>query len=471
MGKVATTEICNYFVAKPPKWFCTSLAQTLTLGLVFFFVFSSYTTIQFYARTTYGPDLAANSVTAVYATFTAGCLVAPSMTNKWGSRVVLFWGVLGYAALVAASLVYFVYGNESVVIWGGAVLGLGAALLWTGQGRLILDYAALAPEQSGTLMGVFWAVFQGSALVGGAISFAFYNESPNGGSVWLYVVFLGFILLGALSTQLLLPPSMLVHNDTTTTSTTTQYIQEPSEATSLMAATLSVPSLASVDAQPPELSTANISNDDSSWLEQVEKTLQVFWTKPMMILSILFFYSGYNEPYQQATFSNRFFTKRTIGLEMIIFHIFEIVGAIYAGRALDADPSRRSQLAIQCLMLFLLVNTMGNLLAWYQERYSGEVVAEDISNVHSFLPSLALACWGFADSQIQVYLYWLLGTLYDDGDDHSRVVGFYKCIQSLGETVGFALTPLTRLTALQQLALSSALCMVGTILAFYQLPG
>ena len=460
-------QLINCNNGNPPRWFRTPLAQTVTLGLVFFFVFSSYTTIQFYARTTYGPELAANSVSAVYATFTTACLLAPSITNKFGSRAVLFWGVLGYAALVAASLVYFVYGTESIVVWGVGILGVGAALLWTGQGRLILDYAAVVPDQSGTLMGIFWAVFQGSALVGGVISFSFYSESPSGGSVWLYIIFLAFIVMGALSTQLLLPPGMLLappaqqHKDD-------DSLLPVAETTSLLPSTSSALSLASVDAQPAELAT--VLNDSSSWLEQAQKTLQLFWTRPMLILCTLFFYTGFNQPYQQATFSNRFFSKRTIGLEMVIFHVFEIIGAIYVGRALDADPTKRTQLAVQCLLLFVVVNTTGNLLAWYQEESLDVVVASDITDSRSLLPSLALACWGFADSQVQVYCYWLLGTLFETGDDHARAVGFYKCIQSLGVSIGFSLTPLTRLTALRQLALSSAVYVVGTLLAFGQLP-
>ena len=465
-------QIFNRHYGNPPSWFRTPLAQTVTLGLVFFFVFSSYTTIQFYARTTYGPKLAANSVAAVYATFTTACLVAPSITNKFGSRVVLFWGVLGYAALVAASLVYFVYGVESIVVWGGGILGVGAALLWTGQGRLILDYAAVAPQQSGTLMGIFWAVFQGSALVGGLISFLFYSESPTGGSVWLYIIFLAFIVLGALSTQLLLPPGMLVapsakrHQDENN-----KLLSAADETTSLLPSTSSALSLLSVDTQPAEFASV-LDVESSSWFEQAKKTLQLFWTRPMLILCTLFFYTGFNQPYQQATFSNRFFSKRTIGLEMVVFHVLEIVGAMYVGKSLDADPTKRKQLAVQCLLLFIVVNTTGNLLAWYQETEASleGAVAVDITDIRSLLPSVALACWGFADSQIQVYVYWLLGTLFVTGDDHARAVGFYKCIQSLGVSIGFSITPLTRLTAQRQLALSSTVYVVGTLLAFGQLP-
>ena len=63
-------------------------------------------------------------------------------------------------------------------------------------------------RQTGKLLGLFWAIFQCSSLVGGTVSFIYFGQKPQG-STGLYVLFLAFLILGALSTQLLLPPSML----------------------------------------------------------------------------------------------------------------------------------------------------------------------------------------------------------------------------------------------------------------------
>lgn len=454
----------HWLLLHTPAWYRTPLMQTVALGLVFFFVFASYSTIQFYARTTYGEQLAANSVAAVYLTFTLACGMAPSVTNRWGCRQTMLLGIIGYAVLVASSLLYFIFGIEWVVVAGGAVLGVGAALLWTAQGRLVLDYAAVEGG-TGTLMGVFWAVFQCSSLVGGAVSFVYYSQKPTG-SVWLYLIFLLFIVMGALSTQLLLPPTMLktphkrnveVEEATSSDDPIVQGNKSSlSEETHLLGLHLQI----------EEYTPTN-----NSWTYETRQTLKIFGTKPMLILSTLFFYTGFNQPYQQSTFGNRFFNKRTIGVELIVFHLMEIVGAIYCGRALDGrfEKGGRPRSAVLCLALFIAVNTTGNVLAIYQE-FSRTITAVDISDVHSVLPSLAFACWGFADSQIQVYSYWLIGALYETGDDHSRAFGFYKCMQSLGVSVGFFLTPLTRLSALQQLILSSCVYVVGTALAFLRLP-
>jgi hypothetical protein len=146
---------------------------------------------------------------------------------------------------------------------------------------------------------------------------------------------------------------------------------------------------------------------------------------------------GFNQPYQQSTFGNRFFSRRTIGVELIVFHLMEIIGAIVCGRLLDFECSAitRRKRSIACLAAFIVINTTGNILAAIQEcaaKENGTAIAHDIADKGVALPSLAFACWGFADAQIQVFCYWLIGNFSTSGADHSRAVGYYKCIQSFG---------------------------------------
>lgn len=489
--------IDKYLVKHTPPWYRTPTVQTSALGLVFFWVFAAYTTVQFYSASIYGSELAADFVSAVYLTFTVTCLVAPGVVNKFGVRVAMFLGVLCYGNLVLASLIYFEYGGENVrwarrlVVAGGAVLGVGASALWTAQGRLILQYAARAEElesnknqidskgsskgKAGTLMSIFWSIFQCSSLVGGSISFIYYNKKPEG-STSLYILFLGFILVGAIFTQFLLPPSMLQSNHRVDED---KDLEMKSEQTPL-----NVDSSAQYDRSESQMSEnvkseATITEDLStkSWFEEARGTVQIFFTREMMYLSPLFMYTGFNQPYQQATFGNRFFTKRTIGAELVIFHLMEILGAIVVGRFLDNSekpqydsPRKR---AVICLGLFVLINGTGNAIAFFQEfsaKKSSSIITNDISEIHCIIPSTAFALWGFADAQIQVYCYWLIGSFYNSGHDHSRAVGWYKCVQSLGTAIGFFLIPTQRLSEMRQLSVSSLLFLVGTTLSFTQLP-
>ena len=474
------TIIDNVIITHSPPWYRTASSQTVALGIVFFWVFSAYTTIQFYARSTYGSSLASSSISAVYLTFTLTSLISSCIINKYGCRLCLFIGVLGYASLVLTSLIYFIYGGEDViwskrlVVLGGATLGIGASLLWTAQGRLILQYSEREEELNGTttnrtnetqtktgkLMGIFWAIFQCSSLVGGAVSFTYYNKQPKG-STLLYVLFLAFIIIGALCTQLLLPPTMLQVN--------TDVEMISNEQTPLTSNKMIT----------REDNTITMKEDLSnlSWKEEAHGTMQMVLSKRVLLLSPLFFYTGYAQPYQQGTFS-RFFTKRSIGVELIIFHLMEIIGALMTGRFLDSvgkvasDSSRRKR-AILCLVAFVLINSTGNALAFKEEhaaQYSINGTAHDISNISVISPSLAFACWGFADAQIQVYCYWLMSGIYTSGSDHSRIVGLYKCIQSLGTAIGFYLIPASRLSEMSQLMFSSLVFVVGAVLSFSQLP-
>lgn len=448
-----------------PPWYRTPTVQAATLGIVFFWVFAAYTTVQFYSASTYGPELAADCVSAVYLTFTLTCLLSPGIINKFGCRVSMFVGVLGYANLVLASLIYFQYGGEHVrwarrlVVGGGAILGIGASMLWTAQGRLILQYASRAEElesnkslqigsigygndekseqkgnnnpsmprtrsSTGRLMSLFWSIFQCSSLVGGSISFIYYNQKPEG-STSLYTLFLGFIFIGALFTQFLLPPSML-RKDTTNDYTDLELKSEQTP--------LTVDSIAEYARGESQHSSETINEDLSqqSWLEEGRGTIRIVFTREMASLSLLFFYTGFNQPYQQATFGNRFFTKRSIGAELIIFHLMEILGAIIVGRFLDNDKSHHDnqrKRAIICLGSFILINGAANIIAFCQEISTKHSVAtqHDIVEMRAIVPSLTFAMWGFADAQIQVYSYWLIGCLCKTGDNHSRAVGWYKC--------------------------------------------
>ena len=85
-------------------------------------------------------------------------------------------------------------------------------------------------------------------------------------------------------------------------------------------------------------------------------------------------------------------------------------------------------------------------------------------------PSIIFALWGFSDSQIQTYSYWLMGTLYDSGVEQARAVGFYKMVQSLGWAIGFALVPTDVMEPIVQMGCTAACFVVGLLLSILELP-
>eukprot|EP00957_Ditylum_brightwellii_P128705 9819048-Ditylum_brightwellii.AAC.1 len=133
-------------------------------------------------------------------------------------------------------------------------------------------------------MGVFWAVFQCSSLVGGAISFIYYNQKPTG-STMLYVIFLSFILLGAFLTQLLLPPSMLRN----TSNSEDGYSAVGNESRMTVNQNVSDDLPFMNDTTPLQIATTEqegtsggLDEDlsEESWYKEAIQTLRIFFTKP-----------------------------------------------------------------------------------------------------------------------------------------------------------------------------------------------
>eukprot|EP00591_Stephanopyxis_turris_P018723 CAMPEP_0195539854 /NCGR_PEP_ID=MMETSP0794_2-20130614/50275_1 /TAXON_ID=515487 /ORGANISM="Stephanopyxis turris, Strain CCMP 815" /LENGTH=461 /DNA_ID=CAMNT_0040673909 /DNA_START=263 /DNA_END=1645 /DNA_ORIENTATION=+ len=458
-------------------------------------------------------------------------------------------GIIGYIFLVLCSLAYFEANmnqkqktlppeeeNGSVrngfyyglVVFGGVVLGCGGALLWTAQGRLLMQYARVMSEnenitilnnvcdpkpkyarvmseneninilnnvcdpkpsflesinsstvgpkneendqscnmmemnksasskKTGILFGTFWAIFQSSAIFGGIISFVCYSDEEGSDedqlTVLLYVIFLGFMFVGIFATQLLLPPSMLLINSSNNFVGSTQLM--PNHPDNTHSKCESDPLLCGTNESKQrkwmyqEHATSN--EDDTSdlpWKEEIIQTLVLFRSKSMFCLSFLFFYTGFCQPYQMETFGNRFFDKKTIGLEMIVFFSAEIVSALFVGKLLDPDhsfsfsghkassyktkrkppssfESPRSDVkipthcshnrdaAILCLVIFVIVTIVGNIIVLSLEfncavNSSKCGMALDFTDrANIFYPTIAYACWGFSDGLIQTYCYW-----------------------------------------------------------------
>uniref|UniRef100_A0A7S2WEB7 Major facilitator superfamily (MFS) profile domain-containing protein n=1 Tax=Rhizochromulina marina TaxID=1034831 RepID=A0A7S2WEB7_9STRA len=379
----------------------------------------------------------------LYAVFTVFCFLAPSVTNKLGTRFTMFLGVLGYAALVAASLVYLLgLVGRWLVILGGAVNGVGAAFMWTAQGRLMLQYSD--GTDSGRIFAIFWSIFNLSAVLGGILLFAYFLSTSSSGDWSLYAVFLGLILTGACGTLMLLPPEKVKRGK-----------EEP---------------LLTEDLEPSSAVVVEAEISTLPWWEELVETLKLFRTEYMARLFIIFFYTGFNQPYQLVTFGNRFFTESTLGLMLSLFYTFELIGAYVSARIVDGSPGR--QAAVRGYSLFFLVTTLGYICALWLESQEAHH-PEDIDNrgtVALVLPgALAMAFWGFSDSQIQALAYWQLGQEYSTGTDQSRAVGFYKMVQSAGWCLGFALSPTKRLAPILQLTATAACYIVGV--ALVRFPG
>jgi len=132
----------------------------------------SFSAAQNYQTSLGGGDekLGSQTLVILYGVFTIANLVSPMVLNLIGARIALVFGGLTYALFVCA--------NISVQKWSsyasGALLGLGAAMIWTAQGAVITNFSLLhefqtaAPKGStlGYFNGFFFSIFQFNQFVG-----------------------------------------------------------------------------------------------------------------------------------------------------------------------------------------------------------------------------------------------------------------------------------------------------------------
>ena len=468
-----------------PQSIRTPIGQSVILGTIFLFIFTAYMTIQGYASQLYGSELGSNMEMVLYGVFTGACFVAPPITNMLGSRLTLFVGSLGYACLVGASLLLAIeaevvgtngtdIGNHTagppaaaqhvwcqvVVVIGGAMCGLGAALLWTAQGRLMLEWSADGSDQ-GRLFSVFWGLFNCSAVAGGLLTYFYFSHNTEDAPWPLYLVFLACIIAGGAATGLLAPSSEIVFS---------QRPSKTSPSSAMDAAALPPPAPLRSEQQQHQTMTTP---PTPTWIAEATATIRLFSTRRMATLSLLFWYTGFNQPYQLNTFGDRYFDKSTLGLELALFYGAEVVGGFLVGWLLDREASARVG-AMRQLAIFIAVTLAGYTFSLVDELpvAMGKQNATQLSIADGAVvaPSAAFFLWGLSDSQVQGYAYWLIRQCHDDGPDMARAVGFYKMVQSLGWCVGFAMSPPTRVPPIVQNLLTLAMAVFGALLALLELP-
>ena len=77
---------------------------------------------------------------------------------------------------------------------------------------------------------------------------------------------------------------------------------------------------------------------------EARRTVMMFFTPRMAMLAPLFWYTGFNQPYQLNTYGNRFFDSRALGIELAAFYAAAKRGGLGAARRpeLEDEPNRIS---------------------------------------------------------------------------------------------------------------------------------
>lgn len=101
--------------------------------------------------------ISSNANVALYSTFCLVSLFSSSITSVLGVKLSLFLGGASYVIYAGSLLNYNINSNAEIVIVCGALLGIGAAILWEVEGLMMLSYAL--ENEKGIFISTFWIIF------------------------------------------------------------------------------------------------------------------------------------------------------------------------------------------------------------------------------------------------------------------------------------------------------------------------
>ncbi|KAJ7568612.1 hypothetical protein O6H91_01G040200 [Diphasiastrum complanatum] len=372
------------------------------------------------------PKVANNSLTALYATFAIFGLLGGEAYNLLGPRRCIFLGCSFYMLYVGSFLSY--NHNEGFVVAAGALLGIGAGLLWAGQGAMLMSYPPA--ESKGRYISLFWVIFNLGGVLGGFIPFSLnYNDKAGSVNSGTYIAFMGIMFMGALISLTLSSPDNVIRDDGN------------------------------------KVSTVHYSN---VFLEGCE-ILKLFRNKKLLLLAPAFIASNFYYTYEFNNINGMLFNVRTRGLNNVFYWGVQMLGSVVMGYILDHSSTKRRSRGLMGLGVMVALTMLGwGVALANQLRYSRQSRPELLdfkdSNLAYAGPLTLYILLGLLDSMYQTLFYWILGMLTCETATLSRFSGFYKALQSAGAAISWQIDEI-KAPLLFELLITWILLMLGLALA------
>ncbi|KAI8321106.1 UNC93-like protein C922.05c-like protein [Martensiomyces pterosporus] len=356
-----------------------------------------------------------NTNTGIYCTLIVFGVVGGAIVNLLGIRWTIFISGLTYS-LYSSSYIYYNHtGNGAFAIATGPILGIGAGILWSAQGMIMMSYPN--ESQKGRYISIFWVIFNLGGVIGGIVPFVInYNlgkgtvekSLPDAG----YIVFVILEALGAAAALTLAPPERVIRGDGSHV-VLMRYTNVRYEAMEI---------------------------------------LKLFLNPWILLLIPAFFMSNFFYSYQWGGFNGSIFTLRTRGLNSMLYWGSQMAAAYAISFLHDrASLSRRKRGIISLVAMAVLINVMWGCTLIIQLRYThgpndqqrdtdypGGLI-DFTESSRAFGPMILYCFMGIMDAHYQSFVYWLIGTMTNDSQMLARYAGFYKGMQSLGAAIAWQL--------------------------------
>ncbi|XP_072387057.1 UNC93-like protein MFSD11 [Diabrotica undecimpunctata] len=407
-----------------------SLLNIVLLGLAFMLVFAAFQTMTNIQKTitdsiikdkpSYKGD-AYYSQAIIYVFFSLFNWTAPSVINMIGPKLSMFIGGTVYVLF----MLQFLLPTDWGLYLCSAVLGIGAAMIWTGQGNYLTlnSTRKLITRNS----GIFWALLQLSMLGGNTfVFFAFQGKDQIDKTTRIFVIItLSAIAVGGLVMLFLLPKAYKDDEDD---------VEEIHHA---------------------------------GPIEAFIGAVKLFITMKMFFLNFTFFYTGLELGFFSGIYSSCIgFTtqfknrKALVGVSGILMGIGEVIGGavfgifghktVFWGRG----PVVGTGLVLHALAFILIFLNLTNDSPFEDTHKSAIITSSS---------GLAVFCsflLGLGDAIFNTQIFSILGSVY--ADNSAPAFAIFKFSQSVGAAVTFATAKLLGLHI--QLLILLIMAIVGTVL-------
>ncbi|KIN05072.1 hypothetical protein OIDMADRAFT_101891 [Oidiodendron maius Zn] len=375
------------------------------------------------------PTVAANATVALLsATAATALFVAGPLFSLVGPRLCFLLGGWTYALYSGSLLNFNHHDNGTFVIASGAILGIGASLLWVVQGAIMTTY--VEESQKGRAIAVFWIIFNLGGGVGSLASFGLNFHSKSGTvSDSTYIALMVIMIFGWFLGIFICSPSRI--------------------------------KLAQLHAA--------IETEKHSLKATIIQAVRTVCTWRVACMIPLFFCANVFYSYQQNDVNGMTFNIRTRSLNGALYWMAQMLGGLFIGVLLDLPfLGRPTRAKLGWVVLFVTGMAIwggGYAFQKWENRRLAAGLKQDIDYTQGSLsagPIFLYIFYGAYDALWQGFCYWLIGTESNSTARAAVLVGAYKTFQATGGAMAWRINAL-HVAPMSQLAMNWGLS-IGSLL-------
>lgn len=340
------------------------------------------------------------SLAVIYALLSISNWLTPSVLSKIGPKIAMLLGALTYCFFILT----FLWPQTWLLYVASAILGAGAALIWTGQGM----YLSKCSDEStiSRNSGIFWAMLQMSMFFGNLLVFFLFQGKTHIDSdtrTLVFSILAGLAIIGIVFLGVLRQPNR---------------------------------SSLALDEDIPER--------QQSPKQAFVSAVRLFMTKRMLQLSVTFIYTGLALSFFSGVYGASIgFTKaigesakQLVGLNGVFLGVGEVLGGVVFGllgkrtSKWGRDPIVIAGFIIHIISFVLILMNIPDAAPF------GDT--DEVAFFNPPLPAVAILCsflLGLGDACFNTQIYSMLGGVF--AKNSAEAFSIFKFTQSVAAAVSF----------------------------------